>query len=144
MNPRSARRTLPHLVPILVVVTALALGACGSDSSFETVTGNTGSSATTVARNTDSALTKDGPVDGTRRMWIKPDLVDCVGEAPQKCMQVAESESGEYYFFYDQIGGFSFEEGTSYVLDVQVDEIDSPPADAGTLRYTLLEIIEQR
>lgn len=143
MNRRFPRLTLPVLGNVLVVVAALSLGACGSDSSLETVTAETGSPATTVAPNAGSELTKDGPVDGVRRMWIGPDLVDCVGEAPQKCMQVAESEAGEYFFFYDQIGGFTFEEGTSYVIDVQVDEIEDPPADAGTLRYTLVEVIEQ-
>lgn len=134
----------PHkTLAILVVVAALALGACGADSSSDTVTSDEESTATTPAAGSVDDVSKEQPVEGVRRFWIKPDLVDCVGVVPQTCMQVAESEDGEHYFFYDQIGGFDFEEGTGYVIDVQVDEIDDPPADSGSLRYTLVTVIEE-
>jgi len=138
------------LIPVVTIVVALALGACGSDADMTTAaTGSPDTSSTTVpqtagANADDGELEpgKDGPVERVRRLWIKPDLVDCVGEAPQRCMQVAEAEDGQYNYFYDQIDGFTFQEGISYVLDVRVDEIDDPPADAGTLRYTLITIVE--
>ncbi len=79
----------------------------------------------------------------TTRLWIGPELVDCVGVAPMMCMQVAESEDGEYEYFYDEIAGFDYQEGTSYVIDVEITEIEDPPADASSLQYTLVEIVEE-
>jgi len=104
-----------RIILALAIATAVFLGACGSD-----------------------------PVSSEpARLWIEPDLVDCQGEALQKCMRVATSEGGEYLNFYDQIDGFVFVEGTSYVIDVTIDEVDDPPADASSLRYTLVEIVEE-
>ncbi len=129
----------------LIVTAALFLGACGSDGDFsdtasvDTIATATESTSTTSAAEIEPG--KDGSVDGITRLWIKPDLVDCVGEAPQKCMQVAESEDGEHFFFYDQIEGFTFEVGTTYILDVLVEEIPDPPADASSLKYTLVSIV---
>ena len=79
----------------------------------------------------------------TTRLWIGPELVDCVGVAPMMCMQVAESEDGEYEFFYDEIAGFNYQEGTTYVIDVEITEVEDPPADASSLEYTLVEIVEE-
>lgn len=77
------------------------------------------------------------------RMWIEPELVECVGVAPMECMQVAYSEGGEPQFFYDSIAGFDYQEGTSYVIDVQVTEVEDPPADASSLSYTLVDVISE-
>lgn len=79
----------------------------------------------------------------TTRMWIGPELVECEGVAPQMCMQVAYAEDEEYQYFYDQIDGFDYQEGTSYVIDVEITEVADPPADASSLSYSLVEIIEE-
>lgn len=112
-----------RVVPAAVVVALLTLGACGSDP-------------------TDPSATAESSEGAVTRYWIKPDLVDCVGEMEQRCMQVAESADGDYSFFYDQIVGFEFVEGTSYVIDVRIDQIADPPADGSLLAYTLVEVIE--
>ena len=77
------------------------------------------------------------------RLWIGPERVECEGVAPMMCMLVAESEDGEYEYFYDEIAGFDYQEGTSYVIDVEITEVEDPPADASSLEYTLVEIIEE-
>jgi len=59
------------------------------------------------------------------------------------CLQIAYSEDAEYELFYDQIAGFEPVEGTSYVIDVQITEVDNPPADASSLAYTLVEVIAE-
>mgnify|MGYP001826544144 FL=1 len=80
----------------------------------------------------------------TVRLWIQPELADCDGGAgPQTCMLIADSEDGEPSFFYDSIAGFTFEEGTTYVIDVTVEGVEDPPADASSLRYTLVEVVEE-
>ena len=96
----------------------------------------------TGCSSTESESTNSAGGDVTR-MWIEPDLVECEGVAPMECMQVAYSEDGETQLFYDSIAGFDYQEGTSYVIDVQVTEVDDPPADASSLSYTLVEIVEE-
>ena len=81
--------------------------------------------------------------NATTRLWISPELVDCVGVFEQKCMQIATSANGETEFFYDLIEGFDFVEGTAYVIDVVIEEIEDPPADGSSLLYTLDRIIEE-
>ncbi len=83
-----------------LIIAALSLGACGSDGDVSTADAADTTAAetadatspTTAETETETASGKDGPVDRVTRLWIKPNLVDCVGEAPQKCMQVAEAE----------------------------------------------------
>ena len=79
----------------------------------------------------------------TTRLWIGPERVECEGVAPMMCLQVAKSEDGDYQLFYDTIEGFDYEEGTSYVIDVSITEVENPPADASSLQYTLVEIVEE-
>jgi hypothetical protein len=90
-----------------------------------------------------SALVACSSGTDTTRLWIGPELVECEGVAPMMCMQVAESADAEYQYFYDEIAGFDYQEGTSYVIDVEITEIEDPPADASSLRYTLVEIVEE-
>ena len=59
------------------------------------------------------------------------------------CLQVAESEDGEYHFFYNTIEAFDHQEGMSYVIDVSVTEVEKPPADASSLQYTLVKIVKE-
>lgn len=77
------------------------------------------------------------------RMWIEPELVECEGVAPMECMEVSYTEDGEPQLFYDQIDGFTFTEGTAYVIDVRVTEVEDPPADASSLSYELVEVISE-
>ena len=76
-------------------------------------------------------------------MWIEPELVPCEGVAPMECMEISYTEDGEPQLFYDQIDGFTFTPGTSYVIDVAVTEVPDPPADASSLAYSLVEVISE-
>ncbi len=70
---------------------------------------------------------------------VGPELVDCVGVAPQQCMLVKRPEDADFGLFYDPIEGFTFEPGFEYELLVQVDKVDNPPADGSSLKYTLVQ-----
>lgn len=129
------------LVQAAVIVAALTLGACGSDAIDSSTPDQNQGIVEGESNGVDPA--EAGSADLLKRLWVKPDLVDCVGEMEQKCLQVAEAEDGEYTYFYDQIADFEFVEGTSYVIDVRIDEIADPPADGSSLAYTLIEVIEQ-
>lgn len=78
-----------------------------------------------------------------KTLFVHEARVDCEGEGPRKCLQVRESESDEWTFFYSTIEGFDYEEGTRYELRVSVEEVPNPPADASSLRYVLVEIVSQ-
>ena len=75
--------------------------------------------------------------------WVGPELVDCVGVAPQQCMQIKTNPDGEYTLFYDQIDGFDFQEGYEYEIQVLVEPVANPPADGSALKYTLVEVVSQ-
>ena len=83
------------------------------------------------------------PAGDTMTLYVGPELVECTGVAPQQCMQVKESADGEYRFFYDAIEGFTFEPGYEYELLVSVDQVDNPPADGSSLKYTLIEVVNK-
>ena len=89
------------------------------------------------------ALTGCSDSTDTTRLWIGPERVECEGVAPMLCLQVAESEDGDYQLFYDTIEAFDHQEGTSYVIDVSITEVENPPADASSLQYRLVEIVEE-
>ncbi len=76
-------------------------------------------------------------------LFVGPNLVECTGVAPQMCMQVKDTPDGEYRLFYDQIEGFTFEEGYEYELRVRVEPVENAPADASSLKYTLVEEVSK-
>lgn len=76
------------------------------------------------------------------RLWIAPEVAECVGVGPRTCLLVKESEDADWQFFYDGIEGFSHVEGVSYVLDVEITEIEDPPADGSSLHYRLIRVVE--
>jgi heat shock protein HslJ len=78
-----------------------------------------------------------------KTVFVGPCLVDCVGVAPQKCMLVKESPDSEYTLFYDQIEGFTYEEGYEYELVVEEEKVENPPADASAIKWTLVEQVSK-
>ena len=54
-------------------------------------------------------------------------------------------EPGEWQYFYSEIEGFQFQNGTRYKLQVSEEKIDKSkvPADASSIKYKLVEIIEK-
>lgn len=51
------------------------------------------------------------------------------------------TDDGEPQLFHNSIDGFDYQEGTSYVIDVRVADVASPPADASSLDYSLVFVI---
>ncbi|MFB5620952.1 MAG: DUF4377 domain-containing protein [Nitrosopumilus sp.] len=78
----------------------------------------------------------------TKILYIDSKLVDCVGVSPQQCMLIRESTDSKWQMFYDKIEGFDFQEGIQYKLKVMIDNVENPPADSSSLKYTLIEILE--
>ena len=78
-----------------------------------------------------------------KTIYVGPELVDCTGVAPQKCMLVKEDPDGEYTLFYDQIEGFNYEEGYEYELVVREEQVENPPADASSIKWILVEEVSK-
>jgi hypothetical protein len=76
-------------------------------------------------------------------MFVGPETVDCVGVAPQTCLQVRYAPDEDYQFFYSPIEGFDYEPGFDYELLVQKTPVENPPADASSIQWTLVEIVSQ-
>lgn len=76
-------------------------------------------------------------------MLVAPELADCVGEGPQKCMKIKYDQDEDWRFFYSQIEGFDYEEGYRYTLLVDKLEVKDPPQGGSSLRYVLVEIVEK-
>ncbi len=78
-----------------------------------------------------------------KTMYVGPETAECVGVAPQTCLQVKESPDAEYTLFYDSIEGFTYEPGYEYELRVRVETVENPPADGSSLRYILIEEVSK-
>jgi heat shock protein HslJ len=96
-----------------------------------------------VASGLVACVREKPAVTEEKTVYVGPTLVDCVGVGPQKCMLLKENPEDEYSMFYDQIEGFDYKEGYEYKLQVQVETIPDPPADASSLRYTLIEVVSK-
>ena len=82
-----------------------------------------------------------GPQEKT--VYVGPYLVPCVGVGPQECMLIREDPAGDWTMFYDRIQGFDYEEGFDYRLRVVEEAVENPPADASSIRWTLVEVEEK-
>ena len=79
-------------------------------------------------------------------LWINSFTVQCEGVAPMTCLQVQESESpepGKWGNFYSRIEGFTFEAGYLYKLRVRKEMLEDVPADASSIRYVLVDVLEK-
>lgn len=76
-------------------------------------------------------------------LLIASNKVDCTGVAPQKCLQIKEVGETDWTYFHNDIEGFDYVEGFYYRLKVAVMEVDNPLADGSSLKYKLIEILEQ-
>jgi hypothetical protein len=74
---------------------------------------------------------------------VGPQTADCTGVAPMKCLQVKEKASEDWTNFYTNIEGFTYEPGYEYVLKVKTEKIANPPADASSIKYTLVKQVSK-
>ncbi|WP_194777357.1 DUF4377 domain-containing protein [Pararhodonellum marinum] len=85
---------------------------------------------------------------GEKVLWVNSYKVDCQGVGPMSCLQTQESdeiEFGDWKNFYSNIEGFDYQPGYLYRLKVNVTQREAPiPADACSLIYSLVEIIEKK
>jgi heat shock protein HslJ len=80
-------------------------------------------------------------------LWVNSSKKTCQGVGPMTCLQIqegAEIEEGEWKNFFGNIEGFDYKPGSIYRIKVKVEKLPPPiPADASSLKYTLVEIISE-
>ncbi|MBK5721061.1 DUF4377 domain-containing protein [Dysgonomonas sp. Marseille-P4677] len=86
---------------------------------------------------------KTQKTENTEKLTIASQQADCVGVGPMKCLLVKKEGQTDWEFFYNNIEGFQYTPGYEYLLEVKVDTIKMPPADASTLKYTLIKEISK-
>lgn len=82
--------------------------------------------------------------DGTlETLFVGPYRLPCMGLAPTTCLQVRSSEGAPWTNLYDGIRGFQHTPGVTYQLSILKETIPNPPADASSIRYTLVEVLQE-
>ncbi len=80
--------------------------------------------------------------------WVNSSKLECTGVGKMTCFQIQKSEtlnlSGEWELFYSQIDGFDYEPGFIYKLKVKEEQLENVPADASSIKYTLIKILEKK
>jgi heat shock protein HslJ len=133
---KNMQKSKRFIIPALVLLSIFAFG-CQSESGEEAV-----STEPPVAESpTENPETT--PETEVKTIFVGPEKVDCVGVGPQECYQVKDDPNGEWQNFYDQIEGFEWEPGYTYELRVAVHKVENPPADASSLRYELIEVVDK-
>lgn len=145
------------IITLMAAVTALALG-CGGNAetppasatpqptAATTAPSQTEAPAPTIASAPTAAPSQietcadETDVDCMMEVSVGPELEDCVGSAPMRCMVV------DGYLFYDAIEGFEHEAGYRY--RIRMERYDrwqgqAPPADASKYGYRLIEVVEK-
>ena len=91
-----------------------------------------------------SKTKKEGIAANEKTLIIGAETLDCSsGAGRMKCMQVKENTSDNWTNFYSNIEGFTYEPGYEYVLKVKTEKIANPPADASSIKYTLVEQVSK-
>lgn len=96
--------------------------------------------APTVVQSQIETCADETAVNCVMEVSVGPELEDCVGSAPMRCLVV----NGD--LFYDDIEGFEHEAGYRYRL--RMERYDrwqgqEPPADASKYGYRLIEVVEK-
>ncbi|MGY0391457.1 DUF4377 domain-containing protein [Bizionia sp. KMM 8389] len=81
--------------------------------------------------------------ENSQIMYVNNQQVDCIGVAPQKCLQIKFSEAENWTFFYSNIKGFNYKPGYYYKLKVLKETLKNVPADANNISYSLIKTIEK-
>jgi hypothetical protein len=77
-------------------------------------------------------------------MFVHHHKTECHGLSPTLCLLTRGSELEPWSYHFDGIRGFTYEWGYDYELLVLVTRIPDPPADASSIDYKLLEIVQKK
>lgn len=113
----------------LSAVALLALGACAQTPAVE-----------------PAPLVPAGQGDVVEKVvYVASEVRPCTaGVARTTCLQVRETESQPWELHYFSYEGFEHKPGVEYRLRVRGTPVANPPADASSVRWSLIEILDQK
>ena len=79
----------------------------------------------------------------TKTLQVAASRVECTGVSKQTCLQVRETSSAPWGLLYDAIIGFDYEPGFLYEIRVKEEPVANPPADASSIRRTLVSVLSK-
>jgi heat shock protein HslJ len=122
------------LKPMLASLLVLAVTACHG-------AGPTGPSVLPSGPGIGSGATGSAAASVVKTLFVGPVQLPCAGVGRQMCLQIATAAGGPWTMWYEGIRGFEHEPGLLYELRVREDVVENPPADASSIRLTLLEVV---
>jgi uncharacterized protein DUF4377 len=134
------------LRPSLALSVFLSALACSCAKPPESNTPEPGASEPTPASTTTATdpATPEAPAAKQETLFVRDQRAPCEAEAKRECLQVKNAESEPWRNLFATIEGFEYEPGYQYELKVEVSPLANPPADASSLRYTLLEVVSKK
>jgi len=78
--------------------------------------------------------------------WVNSAKVNCGGVVPMACLEIQRGETifqNNWELFYSDIVGFDYQPGFIYKLNIKEVHFDNVPADASSIKYTLLKVLEK-
>ena len=132
----------PKFTLVWILIVVLILSACGGDVLPPENADDVGNAESAADLETEPE-SPGRPPGEQMIMIVAPELVDCEGAHPQKCMQVKFDPAEDWQYFYDQVEGFEFEPGYRYTLLVEKLEVQDPPADGSAIQYVRVEVQEK-
>ncbi|MBN4665515.1 META and DUF4377 domain-containing protein [Pandoraea nosoerga] len=94
----------------------------------------------TIAAPAGNRKTEDRILD------VDSKMADCVGVAPRKCLRVRDADDSgkaQWELWYAHIDGFEWKPGVEYRVKIHGEPVENPPADASSMRWTLVEVIRE-
>ena len=85
----------------------------------------------------------ENPSDGEREIYINHYKSECQGLELASCLLSKSTVKDNWSLFYEPIEGFDYEWGYVYKLRVNISNIEIPPEDASSTKYTLVEILSK-
>lgn len=125
--------------PILKFTLALALLAgCGAPPGGQSPQSTDSPSPQPTASSSPSE-----PQDQALTLFVDAQTQTCVGVGPMDCLRVRKAPEQDWTLFYGAIEGFDYEPGYAYELRVTETPVENPPADASSIKTTLVEVVKK-
>ena len=117
---------MTRFIVSLSAVSLLALGACAQTNAPKP-----------VSPGADQVIEKT--------VFVAADVQPCTaGVARTTCLQVREAEDQPWTLHYFGYEGFQHQPGVEYRLRVRGTPVANPPADASSVHWSLIEILDQK
>ncbi|MDM8357804.1 META and DUF4377 domain-containing protein [Pandoraea communis] len=118
----------------------------GTQLTLSTSNGETLSYASQTLLNRPVAGTGASSKTEDRILDVDSQMADCVGVAPRKCLRVRNADDSgktQWELWYAHIDGFEWKPGVEYRVKIHGEPVANPPADASSMRWTLVEVIRE-